>query len=275
MRRAVGLFEVLIQLVIFYSLVVYFLELEFTDTEHTLQGHPFFLWSERFVAGVFSIEYLIRWACARRRLLYPLTPLALVDLAAVLPFYCGFLVDMRMLRLVRTLRVLRLFKLYRYNEALRSFVSSYGKVKRELHILGVAILLLVVLSGTIVFEAERDVQKEMFRKYSDGIWWSVVTLTTVGYGDKYPITITGRLTACITLFIGLGLFGSFISLVGGAFLATLNERREARHQVNLTPEAASRIVHLLESRHRPINEEEAGRLVLHALELLEAKLGNP
>jgi len=171
--------------------------------------------------------------------------------------------------LVRTLRVLRLFKLYRYNEALRSFVISYSKVKRELHVLGVAVLFLIIFSGTIVFEAERPAQPQVFSKYSDGIWWSVVTLTTVGYGDKYPVTATGRLTACVTLLIGLGLFAAFISVVGGAFMTTLNERRQ-QQQIRLTEETAARIHRALQRSQRAINDEEANRLIQQVLDALES-----
>src|SRR2546421_4367292 len=100
------LLELFVQVLIFYSLLMYFLELEFTISERSV---GFWLWSERIVATLFTIEYITRWVVSRSWL-YPLRPMALVDLVAILPFYVGFFVDLRSLRLVRTLRVLRLFK---------------------------------------------------------------------------------------------------------------------------------------------------------------------
>lgn len=262
--RLVRAGELLIQCFIFYGLITYFLELE-TGASEGHPWYPFFLWSERIVALVFTVEYLVRWAGARDRLRYPLTPLAVTDLLAVLPFYLGFMVDLRSLRLIRTLRILRMFKLYRYNEALQSFVRTYSKVKQELSVLGVAVFLLVLLSGTVMYEAERGSQPEAFSHYSDGLWWSVITLSTVGYGDKCPVTPTGRIAATLTLVVGLGLFASLVSVVGGAFVATLNERKN-RRQLVLFPVIAARLAELLEKREEELSEEEANRLLQQVLE---------
>lgn len=225
MKKLITTAEVFIQVVVFYSLFMYFIELEFTNTEHS-KNSPFFLWSERVVAGIFTIEYLVRWACAKDKLRYPFRLMAIIDLLAVLPFYIGFMVDMRVLRLIRTLRVLRLFKFYRYNEALQSFVISFNKIRHELYIIGVAIFFLVILSSTLEFEFERKAQPEMFARYSDAVWWSVITLTTVGYGDKYPVTLGGRFTAIGTLVLGLGIFGTFLSLIGSAFMETIQNKHK-------------------------------------------------
>ena len=251
MARLVRILEFFIQAVIFYSLGTYFIELEFAGTEHSKEGWQFFLWSERVVAVIFTIEYLIRWICAKDRLRYPFTPMAIVDLLAVLPFYIGFMVDLRVLRLVRTLRILRLFKFYRYNEALRSFVISFNKIRRELQVIGVAIMFLVFLSATIEYEFERTAQPEMFTKYSDAIWWSVITLTTVGYGDMYPITIGGKITAIVTLVIGLGIFGTFLSLIGSAFMETL----QSKTSISLSETAQHTLIEIQEQRGMPSDED--------------------
>lgn len=223
MSKTLRIAEILVQLVIFYSLTTYLIELECFKTEHSLAGHPFFLWSERAVAGFFTIEYLVRWFKSERKWTYPFTPLAVIDLVAIIPFYVCFLVDMRSLRLIRTLRILRVFKIYRYNSAMQKMIETYSRVRNELYLLGVVILLLIFVSGTIVYEAERQAQPDTFSNYSDGLWWSMVTLTTVGYGDRYPITVTGKVTASVTLLIGLGVFGSFISLIGNSFLETFHK----------------------------------------------------
>ena len=268
MKKTKLYFELFIQLVIGYSLVTYFIELEFSKTENSLEGHSFFLWSERAVATIFTIEYLIRWLLAAKpRILYPFRPMAIIDLVAIIPFYVGFMVDMRSLRLIRTLRMLRVLKAYRYNTALRTLMTSYGRVKDELYLLGGVILLIMFFSGTIVYEAERNVQPDKFVNYSDGLWWSVVTLTTVGYGDMYPVTTTGKLTACVTLLIGLGVFGSFISLLGGSYISTMREEKRLK-EIRISQHAQDHIVQMLELIGHQINEDEANRLIESALDLL-------
>jgi voltage-gated potassium channel len=169
------------------------------------------MWSERVIAGVFTIEYIIRWLRSRKWS-YPLTATALIDLLAVLPFYVGFIVDLRVLRLVRTLRMLRLFKLHRYSAALRNFMKSIRSVGDQLGALGVVVLFFVMLSSSILFDCEHSAQPQVFSKFSDAVWWCITTLTTVGYGDKYPITPAGRVAATVTVVFGLGVFGTFISV---------------------------------------------------------------
>lgn len=257
MKRLVAALEIFIQLIIFYSLVMYFFELEFAGTENSREGVFFFLWSERVVASIFTIEYIVRWFCAKDKKRYPITPMAIVDLLAILPFYVGFMVDLRVLRLIRTLRILRLFKFYRYNEALRSFVISFNKIRRELQIIGIAILFLVFLSATVEFEFERKAQPEMYAHYSDAIWWSVITLTTVGYGDKYPITVGGRITAVVTLVVGLGIFGTFLSLIGSAFIDTL----QSKNTISLTESARHTLVEVQRSKGMPTDDDSLKDLV--------------
>lgn len=251
MKKFVTIMELFVQVVIFYSLAMYFVELEFGGTEHSKAGHPFFLWSERVVAGIFTIEYLIRWFFSRNKLRYPFRPMAIVDLVAILPFYVGFMVDLRALRLIRTLRVLRLFKFYRYNEALRSFIVSFNKIRHELYIIGVAILFLVFFSSTLEYEFERNAQPEMFARYSDAVWWSVITLTTVGYGDKYPVTLGGRLTAIGTLVLGLGIFGTFLSLIGSAFMETM----QSKTVVTLSETARRTLIGIQQTRNLPTDDD--------------------
>jgi voltage-gated potassium channel len=223
--------ELFIQVVIVYSLLTHFLELEFTDTERSV---GFWLWSERVVATIFTIEYLARWIVSRSWL-YPLRPMAIVDLVAILPFYIGFFVDLRFLRLVRTLRVLRLLRLYRYTTALQNIFNAFNRVRHEFSIVGFAVLTLGWISTVMIFELERHAQPEVFGKLSDSAWYTVVTLTTVGYGDKVPITAGGRVVATLTMLAGLGLFGTFVSLIGSAFV---EEIRDALARKTRAAEAA-------------------------------------
>jgi voltage-gated potassium channel len=221
--------ELFIQVVILYSIVTHFLEVEHTDPEHAVE---FFFWSELVVATLFTVEYLVRWI-ASRSLWYPLRPMAVVDLLAVLPFYVSSLIDLRSLRLVRTLRVLRLFKLERHNHALQNLLNAFHRVRHEFAIVGFAALVVVWCSSLAVFELEREVKDGGFGRLSDAVWFVLVTVTTVGYGDKVPHTAGGKFVAGCTMIAGLALFGTFISLIGTAFLEEV--RRSIRQASGAAP----------------------------------------
>jgi voltage-gated potassium channel len=213
---------------ILYSVVTYFLELEFVGDE----PNAFFAWSERIVAAIFTVEYAVRWI-ASRRLSYPLRPMAIVDLLALLPFYLGVLVDLRTLRL---LRAVRLIKLYRYTDALDTIRNAFHQVRYEFAVIGFAVLTLVWLCAAAMYELERRAQPETFAKFSDALWYTMVTVTTVGYGDKVPMTGGGRFVAAFLMIAGLGLFGTFVSLIGSAFLEELRKRTHRTVRESVTVE---------------------------------------
>ncbi len=220
-------FESAVQFVIFYSIGSYFIEAEFADSTYFKPGSPFWLRSERVIGTFFTFEYVVRWMRAKHRGRYPFSGLALIDLFAILPFYIGLAVDLRALRLVRTLRILRLFKLYRYNTALQNVLLGFRRVKTELAVVGFVVVIMIMSSSVAMYEFEHDAQPEKFRRLSDAVWWSFVTLTTVGYGDLYPITAGGRVIAIGTMVVGIGIVGTFISLIGSSFMSTMRE--EERH----------------------------------------------
>jgi voltage-gated potassium channel len=221
MSRRQRYLELFIQVVILYSIATHFIEIEYIGTEHST---GFWLWSERVVAAIFTVEYAVRWI-ASRRWCYPLRPMAAVDLLAILPFYVGFLVDLRSLRLIRTLRVLRLFKLTRQSRALATLCHAFHRIRHDLAVIGFALFIVCWCSAVAILELERHAQPERFGKMSDAVWYVLVTVTTVGYGDLYPVTGGGKLVAGCTMIAGLVLFGTFISLVGGAFVEELRHSR--------------------------------------------------
>jgi len=223
--------ELSILCLILYSIIIHFVELEFNIAE---TSGSFFLWSERIVAIIFTVEYFARWI-ASGRLWYPFRLLAVVDLLAILPFYLGFLFDLRSLRLLRAIRVLRLFKLYRYTDAIQSIKNAFAQVQYEFGIIGFAVLTLAWICSVAVFELERHAQPEAFSRLTDAVWYTVTTLTTVGYGDKVPITFGGRCVAIFMMVCGLGLFGTFVSLIGSAFLDELRKNPRRSHKKPHSP----------------------------------------
>ncbi len=181
----------------------------------------FLKYSEIVVVGLFSVEYLYRLYAAPQRLRFIFSFYGLIDLLAILPFYLGLFIDLRTLRLIRLLRLLRLLKLARYNLAIFRFARAIYVAKEELVIFTIASFVLLFLAAVGIYYFEHDAQPTAFASIFDALWWAIVTLTTVGYGDIYPITTGGRLFTFGILIVGLGL----IAVPTGIITSSLSEVR--------------------------------------------------
>lgn len=204
--------EIFIQILIIYSIGTYFLELEWAKSENSLVGSKFWLWSERVVAVIFTIEYLIRWRISQSWY-YPFTFVAIVDLASVIPFYIGFFVNTSSLRLIRTLRVLRLLKFYKYSKSVQRIIHAFYNAGPDLLSIGFVVFVFMFYSSTFIYESERISQPDKFSSIFDAMWWSLVSMTTVGYGDLYPTTVIGRFIAALTIVFGIAIFSAFFSVI--------------------------------------------------------------
>lgn len=183
---------------------------------------------EMFSVAVFTVEYVVRIWAARRRMRYALSPLALIDLVAILPFYLPFLgVDLRIARAFRLLRLFRMAKAVRYVRA----VSTFGRVAREkreeLILAATAMFILLVCASSVMYYAEHDAQPRAFSSIPATMWWSVATLTTVGYGDVYPVTSLGRLVAGVVAVLGIGFFALPTAIIGAGFVEVVSSRKLA------------------------------------------------
>jgi voltage-gated potassium channel len=185
--------------------------------------------------AVFTVEYLLRlWSAPESgrftgaiagRLRFALTPLALVDLFAVLPAYLPMLgVDLRVLRGVRLVRIVRILKLARYSRALRSLGRAFRRRREELVVTFSMIGLVVLIASSVMYYAEHPVQPEAFGSIPESLWWGVVTLTTLGYGDVVPMTVLGRVMGGIFALSGLLLVALPTAILGSAFVQELDER---------------------------------------------------
>ena len=189
---------------------------------------------------VFSLEYVLRlWVCTERgefaegrggRLRYVVTPMALVDLAAILPFYLPLLFpfDARMLRLIRLVRLLRLLKVIRYSESLRIFTDVYRMKKSELAMVFLVILFLLVFASAVIYHVEQEAQPVAFSSIPAAMWWGVATLTTVGYGDIYPVTPLGKFFGGIIALLGIGLFALPAGILGSGFVGALRRKSNSK-----------------------------------------------
>lgn len=191
---------------------------------------------EDFSLTLFTIEYIVRlWAITAEpgyahpitgRIRFVFTPLALVDLLAILPFFLPlFGVDMRFIRVVRILRIFRVVKLARYSRALRLLGQVVVSRKEELVSIFFVLLTLLVISSSLMYFAEHDDQPTVFPSIPATMWWSVVTLTTVGYGDAFPITGLGQTIAAIIAILGIGMFALPAGILGAGFVDALENRR--------------------------------------------------
>jgi voltage-gated potassium channel len=215
-----------VQVVIVYSLIVLFLDLELGDH---VSWQRFFEVSEWVIGVVFTVEYLVRWAVSRRWW-YPLRPVAVIDLLAVLPFYLWLVGGSEALRVARILRVVRVLKLDRQGEASATLYRAYYRIRHEIRLTALGGLVVGLCGTVLLFELERDVQPEVFARVSDAAWCILATVTTVGYGDKVPRTDAGRLVAGVVMLSGLVLFGTFVSLVGGSFVEEIRRKRIERER---------------------------------------------
>jgi len=183
-----------------------------------------------FSVVIFTIEYLLRIYVAdlthpssniiKSRLKFIFSTFGLIDLFAILPFYLPFLIkiDLRFLRILRIMRFLRIFKINRYNNSLNLIYSVIKEKKSELAMTGFVALLTLFVASFLMFEVEGTVQPDKFPNLLSCFWWAIATLTTVGYGDVYPITALGKFLSGIIAVLGIGLVALPTGLISAGFV---------------------------------------------------------
>ena len=213
------LFDGAIQLLIVLSLVAFSIETIPDLSSRTYRRLHFF---EIATVAIFTIEYLLRLVVADNRARFAASFFGIVDLLAILPFYIATGVDLRSLRAFRLLRLFRVFKLVRYSKAIQRFHRAFLIAREELVLYFSVTLLLLYLAAVGIYFFEHDAQPEKFQSVPQSLWWAVATLTTVGYGDVYPVTPGGRFFTFLVLLIGLGV----VSVPAGLVASALSKARE-------------------------------------------------
>lgn len=194
----------------------------------------FFFIFEVFSVIIFSVEYILRvWSCTSQpayshpfwgRLKLMLTPMALVDLIAILPFYLTFVtVDLRFVRTLRLFRLFRVFKFARYSLSLKLFGKIINQKKEELIVTAMIMLVLIILTSSFIYFAEHEAQPDKFTDIPTSMWWAIITLTTVGYGDIYPVTTLGKIFAAIIAVLGIGMFALPTGILGASFVEEMEK----------------------------------------------------
>ena len=172
----------------------------------------------------FSLEYFLRLLSSKKPFKFIFSFFGIVDLLAILPFYLTLGTDLKSLRAVRLFRLLRLLKFLRYGDTLKNLKQSFDNVKKELILFSAATLLLIYFSSVGIYFFENEAQPDAFSSVFSAMWWSVATLTTVGYGDIYPITTGGKIFSTFIVFIGLGLVAVPTGLIASSLTQALNKK---------------------------------------------------
>ncbi|MDX1639468.1 MAG: ion transporter [Balneolaceae bacterium] len=195
---------------------------------------------ELFSVAVFSIEYAGRvWSVTSDsryagiisgRFRYMISPLALIDLFAILPFYLPmfFAVDLRFIRALRLMRLLRLLKLGRYSESVRTLGRVIENKKEQLISTLIALLIMLTVASSLMYYAEHQAQPDQFSSIPAAMWWGIATLTTVGYGDIYPVTTLGKMLGTVVALLGIGIFALPAGIIASGFESEIKHSAENR-----------------------------------------------
>ncbi|HYH84094.1 MAG TPA: ion transporter [Pyrinomonadaceae bacterium] len=192
---------------------------------------------ELFSVAVFSAEYVLRlWSCTadpryagaiRGRIKFALTPMALIDLLAIAPFYLEFITaDLRFIRSLRLFRLFRVFKLARYSASMRTLVRVLTAKKDELLVTLFLVVVMLVFTSSAMYFAENEAQPDKFDSIPSSLWWGVATLTTVGYGDIFPITTLGKVLGGVIAVLGVGLFALPTGILASGFAEEIQKEKK-------------------------------------------------
>lgn len=209
------------------------------ETEPSIveQFGSYFYGFELFSVIVFTIEYAARIAVSKRdpryqamrfaQLRYIVTPMMLIDLAAILPFFLPFvIVDLRFIRIIRLFRLFRLFKLARYSEPLQTLGVVLKEKAGDLAVAFFVLFIMVIFASSLMYHLEHEAQPEAFTSIPAAMWWGIITLTTIGYGDVYPITPAGKVVAAGIAVLGIAVYAIPTGIMASAFTEHLRKKRE-------------------------------------------------
>ena len=226
--RAGRIFDLSIQVLIIFSLVAFTLE--------TMPSIPEDLKSILYVLDticlvVFTVEYILRIFVADKPFKFIFSFYGIIDLLAIAPFYLALGLDLRTIRIFRIMKLFRAFKIVRYSRAIQRFGKAFRIAKEEIILFSIMTLILLYLSSVGIYYFEHSVQPDKFASIVDSMWWSVATLTTIGYGDIYPITVGGKIFTFFVLMIGLGVVSVPAGLIASAFHHIRRDEKEEKERL--------------------------------------------
>ena len=200
------------------------------------QYQSFFNSFEVISVIIFSVEYFTRiWSAVENtekdyshplwgRLRYMLTPMALIDLIVIMPLYLGLFLSVD-LRFMRVLRLLRVFKLTRYSSSMSLLLKVLSDEAKSIGAALFVLCMLIIMASSLTYLAEHEAQPEAFSSIPAAMWWAIITMTSVGYGDVTPITVMGKVLASIISIISIGIVALPAGLLASGFSEALRQRR--------------------------------------------------
>lgn len=218
------IYDIFMMLVIFLSL----LPLAFKEQ------FPVFLWFDRITVTVFIIDYILRLITADFKVkgkgiiafvIYPFTPMAIIDLLSILPsitiLNSGFRL-LKIFRLMRTFRVFRVFKAVRYSKNIMIILRVLKRQRDSLLVVLWLSIAYVLVSALIIF----NVEPQTFDSFFDAIYWATVSLTTVGYGDIYPVSMAGQIITMLSAVLGIAIVALPASIITAGYMEEVNSKKE-------------------------------------------------
>ena len=206
------------------TIVISIVPLAFKETNIIFQ------WIDYITVGIFVLDYILRLFTADYKLnksaasffVYPITPMAIIDLLSILPSITvlnnGFRL-LKLFRLLRTLKVLRAFKFLRYSKSFDIITNVFRKQKKVLSAVATMAVAYILISALVIY----NVEPESFKTFFDAIYWATISLTTVGYGDIYPVTTIGRIVTMISSAFGIAIIALPSGVITAGYLAEINK----------------------------------------------------
>ena len=201
----------------------------------------FFTVLDKVCAGIFIVDYLLRWLTAdykfeKRSVLsfvrYPFSFMALVDLFSVLPsltvMNAGFKL-LRVMRMFRALRVMRVFKAARYSRSIQIIMKVFKRSREPLAAVGTLALVYVLVSALVIINVEPD----SFENFFDAVYWATVSLTTMGYGDIYPVTMLGRIVTMLSSVFGIAIVALPSGIITAGYLSEIEKHKDTEDEIQL------------------------------------------
>jgi voltage-gated potassium channel len=221
--KAGKFFDLFIQFLIVVSLISFSIE---TIPDLSKTTKIILRYIEIITVLIFSIEYLLRLFVTDKKLKLIFSFYGIIDLMAILPFYISSGIDLRSIRILRLFRLFRILKILRYSKAIRRFKLAFISIKEELVLFLITTIFLIYLSSIGIYYCESETQPDAFKSVFHCLWWSIVTLTTVGYGDIYPITTWGKVFASFVMVIGIGVVAVPSGLIASALTTVIKDEEK-------------------------------------------------
>lgn len=202
-------------------------------------------WYFDLISGLcFIIDYILRWITADLSskhnrvgafMLYPFTPMAIIDLLSILPTFNLISPTFKVVRVSRLLKILRVIKVVRYYEPLEIIIAVVRRQSKILWTVFSLAVFYIFITALIMFNAEEDINPDtgqyLFDNFFDAFYWAACTLTTVGYGDLYPISDTGRVISIISAMVGIAIIALPSGIITAGYMDELRERKKSRKNI--------------------------------------------